>query len=127
MGKEEIGPTRRAPRVASSRPFWGLSPSDTWSSAASSVFMRWLLAFLHPLAVLVLLILSLDGAPSDAVGAALLAVLLFGRDKCCQVNLLRVLGKVIHHTVRQVTQVSVWHRLTSSKSSSDYFTDGEGF
>jgi hypothetical protein len=58
--------------------------------------------FLDPVTLVVLLVLVLDGAPGDAVGALLLAVLLLGGVVGRPVDLLPMLGEVVPHAVRQI-------------------------
>src|SRR5215217_6559435 len=64
---------------------------------------------LEPVALVILLVLVLDSAPGDAVGAFLLAVLVLGGVVGRAVDLLRVLGEVVPHAVRQIAQVFVRH------------------
>jgi hypothetical protein len=58
--------------------------------------------FLHPVALVFLLVILLAGAPRDAVGAALLTVLLLCGVKDHFVDLLRVLGQVVLHNARKL-------------------------
>ena len=56
--------------------------------------------FGDPLSHLVLLVFLLYGAPGDAVGAVLFAVLLLCGVERLLVDLLGVLGEVVLHTIR---------------------------
>jgi hypothetical protein len=70
---------------------------------------RWLAILGDPVALVVLLVLLLNSAPSDAVGAALLAVLVLGGVEGLLVDLLGVLGQVVLHAVRQLRDLLVGH------------------
>ena len=65
--------------------------------------------FGDPVAVLILLVLLLYGAPGDAVGAILFSVLLLCGVKCLFVDLLGVLGKIILYTIWQLRDLLVGH------------------
>jgi len=69
------------------------------------------LLFLYPFALVVLLVLVLHGAPSDAVGAVLLAVLILCGVEGLLVNLLGSLGQVILDAVRKLGDLLVGHRV----------------
>jgi hypothetical protein len=69
---------------------------------------------LDPAALVVLLVLVLDGAPGDAVGAFLLAVVIPGGVVGRAVDLLRVLGKLVPHAVRLIAQILVRHLASCS-------------
>jgi hypothetical protein len=74
------------------------------------MLLPWVLAlFGDPLAVLVLLVLVLDGTSGYPVGAALLPVLLFGRVEGFLVDLLRVFGQIVLHAIRQFVDLPVRH------------------
>src|SRR5215208_7852176 len=78
---------------------------------------RWLYAWrwkgsailLDPVALLILLVLVLNCAPGNAVGAILLAVLLFCGVEGLLVDLLSVLGQVVLDAVWQLRDLLVRH------------------
>ncbi len=72
-----------------------------WNGGLSGIEqLRWCLALLRdPVALVVLLVLLLDGAPGDAVGAIFFPVLVLRGFEGLFVDLLRVLGEVVLHTV----------------------------
>jgi hypothetical protein len=63
----------------------------------------------NPVTLVVLLVLVLDGAPGDAVGAVLLTVLILCGVERLLVDLLGVLGQVVLHTIWQLRDLVVWH------------------
>jgi hypothetical protein len=65
---------------------------------------------LDPVALIVLLVLVLDGAPSHAVGAVLLTVLIFGGVEGLLVDLLGSLGEVVLDAVWQLRYLLVRYR-----------------
>jgi hypothetical protein len=71
---------------------------------------------LDPVALLVLLVLVLYGAPGDAVGAILLAVLILRGVERLLVDLLGVLGQVVLDVVRKLGDLLVGY-LSSLGSS----------
>src|SRR5215207_2185155 len=64
---------------------------------------------LDPVALIVLLVLVLYGAPGDAVGAILLIVLILCRVEGLLVDLLGSLGEVVLDVVRQLGDLFVGH------------------
>src|SRR4028119_728458 len=85
----------------------GRRPSRRSSAGAQAPEACGLL--LDPVALVVLLVLLLHGAPSRGVGAALLAVLIFGGVEGLLVDLLGVLWQVVLHVVRQLRDPLVGH------------------
>src|SRR5215212_3878075 len=92
-------PKRSSPKFA--------PPSSRWHYA-----WRWKgsAILLDPVALLVLLVLVLNCAPGNAVGAIFLAVLLFGGVEGLLVDLLGSLGKVVLDAVWQLRYLLVRHR-----------------
>src|SRR5215203_5353524 len=76
------------------------------------LFQAGLLAILlDPVALLVLLVLLLHGAPGNAVGAVLLAVLILCGVEGLLVDLLGSLGQVVLDAVWQLSDLLVGHRV----------------
>src|SRR5215203_2069221 len=67
------------------------------------------LLFLYPVALLVLLVLVLHGAPSDAVGAVFFTVLILCGVEGLLVDLLGVLGQIVLDVVRKLRDLLVGH------------------
>src|SRR3712207_911593 len=105
----------RWPTTCALRPIPWCRPRSCGGSSTGrrpSVPLRGITLFGDPVALVVLLVLVLDGAPRHAVGAVLLAVLFFGGAERLLVDLLRVLGQVVLHAVRQLRDHLVRHRPT---------------
>src|SRR5215211_3530205 len=83
-------------------------PSSRWHYA-----WRWKgsAVLLDPVAFLILLILVLNCAPGNTVGAIFLTVLLFGGVEGLLVDLLGSLGKVVLDVVRKLCDLLVGHRV----------------
>ena len=88
----------------------------TAGTARPMALRRTSVLLLDPVALVVLLVLLLHGTPGDAVGAALLAVLLLGRVECFFVDLLGVFGKVVLRAVGKLRDLLVRHRSPFSGS-----------
>jgi hypothetical protein len=67
------------------------------------------LLFLYPVALVVLLVLVLHGAPGDPVGAIFLTVLLLGGVEGLLVDLLGVLWQIVLDVVRKLRDLLVGH------------------
>src|ERR671910_369219 len=67
------------------------------------------LLFLYPVALVILLVLVLHGAPGYPVGAILLTELILGGVEGLLVDLLGVLGQVVLDVVRKLRDLLVGH------------------
>src|SRR5215212_3135809 len=77
---------------------------------------RVLAILLDPIALVVLFVFLLYGAPGDAVGAVLLPVLILCGVEGLLVDLLGVLGQVVLHVIRKLSDLLVGHRSPFSRS-----------
>jgi hypothetical protein len=68
-----------------------------------------LIILLDPVALLVLLVFLLYGAPGDPIGAILLAVLILCGVEGLLVDLLGVFGEVVLYTIRKLSDLLVGH------------------
>src|SRR5215212_4432139 len=78
---------------------------------------RVLAILLDPIALVVLFVFLLYGAPGDAVGAVLFTVLILCGVERLLVDLLGVLGQVVLDVVRKLSDLLVRHFASSSVSS----------